>query len=467
MSQAPRAGILVTGTEVLTGIISDRNGPWLSERLREVGVDAAMIQIVGDRPEDLLASLRFMRDDGMSLIITSGGLGPTADDLTADIVGRFSGREMVLDEALEERIAEILRPLMERWPDLDPDSVLESNRKQAVIPAGATVLEPVGTAPGLVVPPRDGEGPTVVVLPGPPRELQPMWEMARQTEAFAAAIAGAVEHRREIVRLFGIPESEIANTLRAAEADGLDLAPLEITTCLRRGEIEVSTQFQPDAQAAYDAFRDFIRERHSDTLYSLDGSTIDDQLADLLTGHTLAAAESCTGGLLAARITDRVGSSAYFLGGGVVYSNEAKVDLAGVDPGLIERFGAVSTEVAQALAEGIAERFDAELGVGVTGIAGPGGGTEEKPVGLVCFSVWRRSRPGEGAPRRLTRRTVLPGSRSDIRDRSVTVAMHMLRRVMLGESDEQPAPAAYAADAAHAADSADAADPAAGLDAVS
>jgi nicotinamide-nucleotide amidase len=467
MSQAPRAGILVTGTEVLTGIISDRNGPWLSERLREVGVDAAMIQIVGDRPEDLLASLRFMRDDGMSLIITSGGLGPTADDLTADIVGRFSGREMVLDEALEERIAEILRPLMERWPDLDPDSVLESNRKQAVIPAGAIVLEPVGTAPGLVVPPRDGEGPTVVVLPGPPRELQPMWEMARQTEAFAAAIAGAVEHRREIVRLFGIPESEIANTLRAAEADGLDLAPLEITTCLRRGEIEVSTQFQPDAQAAYDAFRDFIRERHSDTLYSLDGSTIDDQLADLLTGHTLAAAESCTGGLLAARITDRVGSSAYFLGGGVVYSNEAKVDLAGVDPGLIERFGAVSTEVAQALAEGIAERFDAELGVGVTGIAGPGGGTEEKPVGLVCFSVWRRSRPGEGAPRRLTRRTVLPGSRSDIRDRSVTVAMHMLRRVMLGESDEQPAPAAYAADAAHAADSADAADPAAGLDAVS
>jgi nicotinamide-nucleotide amidase len=466
MSQAPRAGILVTGTEVLTGIISDRNGPWLSERLREVGVDAAMIQIVGDRPEDLLASLRFMRDDGMSLIITSGGLGPTADDLTADIVGRFSGREMVLDEALEERIAEILRPLMERWPDLDPDSVLESNRKQAVIPAGAIVLEPVGTAPGLVVPPRDGEGPTVVVLPGPPRELQPMWEMARQTEAFAAAIAGAVEHRREIVRLFGIPESEIANTLRAAEADGLDLAPLEITTCLRRGEIEVSTQFQPDAQAAYDAFRDFIRERHSDTLYSLDGSTIDDQLADLLTGHTLAAAESCTGGLLAARITDRVGSSAYFLGGGVVYSNEAKVDLAGVDPGLIERFGAVSTEVAQALAEGIAERFDAELGVGVTGIAGPGGGTEEKPVGLVCFSVWRRSRPGEGAPR-LTRRTVLPGSRSDIRDRSVTVAMHMLRRVMLGESDEQPAPAAYAADAAHAADSADAADPAAGLDAVS
>ena len=444
----PRAGILVTGTEVLTGIISDRNGPWLSERLREVGVDAAMIQIVGDRPADLLAALEFMRADGMALIITSGGLGPTADDLTAEIVGQFCGREMVLDEALEERIAEILRPLMARWPDLDPESVRESNRKQAVIPEGATVLAPVGTAPGLVVPPGDGDGPTVVVLPGPPRELQPMWEMARRTETFAAAITGAVEYRREIVRLFGIPESEIANTLRAAEAAGLDLAPLEITTCLRRGEIEVSTRFQPAGQAAYDAFLDFIRERHADTLYSEDGSTVDDQLAELLAGHTLTAAESCTAGLFAARITDRAGSSAYFLGGGVVYSNQAKIDLAGVDPELIERFGAVSTEVADALAQGIAERFDADLGVGITGIAGPGGGTPEKPVGLVCFSVWMRGgqdAPGQPRPaRRLTRRSVLPGGRSDIRDRSVTVAMHMLRRVLLGESDELPGSAAGA-----------------------
>ena len=442
----PRAGILVTGTEVLTGIISDRNGPWLSERLREIGVDTAMIQIVGDRPDDLLAALEFMRDDGMALIITSGGLGPTADDLTAEIVGRFSGRDMVLDEPLEERIAEILRPLMERWPDLDPESVRESNRKQAVIPEGATILEPIGTAPGLVVPPRSGDGPTVVVLPGPPGELQPMWDVARQTDAFAAAIAGAVEYRREIVRLFGIPESEIANTLRAAEADGLDLAPLEITTCLRRGEIEVATQFQPAAQGAYDAFLRFIRDRHTDTLYSQDGSTIDDQLAGLLAGHTLAAAESCTAGLFAGRMTDRAGSSAYFLGGGVVYSNEAKIDLAGVDPELIERFGAVSTEVAEALAQGIAKRFDAELGVGITGIAGPDGGTPEKPVGLVCVSVWMRAE--EDPPRRLTRRTVLPGSRSDIRDRSVTVAMHLLRRVLLGESDEQPAPAAGADTAA-------------------
>ncbi|MGA8721877.1 MAG: molybdopterin-binding protein, partial [Solirubrobacteraceae bacterium] len=141
----PRAGILVTGTEVLTGIISDRNGPWLSERLLEIGVDAAMIQIVGDRPGDLMAALRYMDAQGMALIVTSGGLGPTADDLTAEIVGEYSGRKMVLDDELEAKITEILRPLMSRWPGLDLDAVREANRKQAVVPLGATVLDPVGT----------------------------------------------------------------------------------------------------------------------------------------------------------------------------------------------------------------------------------------------------------------------------------------------------------------------------------
>jgi nicotinamide-nucleotide amidase len=441
MSGPPRAGILVTGTEVLSGIISDRNGPWLSERLGEVGVDAAMIQIVGDRPEDLLAALRFMRDEGMALIVTSGGLGPTADDLTAEIVGRFCDRPMVLDAALEERIAEILRPMMERWPNLDAAAIRLSNRKQAVIPEGATVLEPEGTAPGLIVAPQDGAGPTVVVLPGPPRELQPMWDTARRTDAFAAAIAGATEYRREIVRLFGVPESEIANTLRAAEDEGLKLSGLEITTCLRRGEIEIATRYEPADQSDYDALLEFLRRRHADTLFSLDGSTIDEQVGELLAGRTIAVAESCTGGGLATRLTDRAGSSEYFLGGGVVYSNAAKIDLAGVDPALIERVGAVSTEVADALAAGIAQRFGADLGVGITGIAGPGGGTEDKPVGLVCFSVWMRGEP----PRRLTRRARLPGGRADIRDRSVTVTMHLLRRMLLGEFDE---PAVDAGDAA-------------------
>jgi len=425
-----RAGILITGTEVLTGIISDRNGPWLSERLREIGVDAAVIQIVGDRPEDLVAALEFMRDQGLALIVTSGGLGPTADDLTAEVVGRFSGREMVLDARLEERIAEILAPMMRRWPGLDLDAIRASNRKQAVIPEGATVLDPVGTAPGLVVPPPDGAGPTVVVLPGPPRELQPMWTMAVATDAFRAAVAGATTYRNEIMRLFGIPESEIANTLRAAEERGIALAELEITTCLRRGEIEIATRYEPPAQAAYDAFAEFVRERHADTLFSVDGSTIDEQVAQLLAGRRIATGESCTGGMLAARLTDRAGSSAYVAGGVVAYSNEAKTALLGVEAGLIERVGAVSTEVAEALADGAMERFDADVGAGITGVAGPDGGTEEKPVGLVCFSVVERG--GE----RITRSVRLPGGRADIRDRSTTVAMHLLRRLLRGEARE-------------------------------
>ena len=426
-SHAPvRAGILVTGTEVLTGIISDRNGPWLSERLVEHGVDAAMIHIVGDRPEDLMAALRFMAASGMDLIVTSGGLGPTADDLTVEVVAQFAGRETVLDVELEERIADILRPLMSRWPGLDLDAVRAANRKQAVVPVGATVLNPVGTAPGLVVPPSDGSGPTVVVLPGPPRELHEMWEKAVSTEAFRSAIAGATEYRRGFVRLYGIPESEIANTLRAAEDAGLDLDPLEITTCLRRGEIEVATRYEPADEADYEAFVEFMAQRHPSELFSPDGATVDEQTASMLvaSGRTVAVAESCTGGLMSARLTERGGSSEYFLGGAVVYSDEAKVSLADVDPGLIERVGAVSVEVAEALAVGAAARFGTDYGIGITGIAGPGGGTEDKPVGTVCFSVCSR----DGG--RLTRRLRLPGSRSDIRERSTTVAMHLLRRLL-------------------------------------
>ncbi len=232
-----------------------------------------------------------------------------------------------------------------------------------------------------------------------------MWETARATNAFQAAIRDATTYRRGIVRLFGIPESEIANTLRAAEAAHVPLEQLEITTCLRRGEIEVATRYEPPGQRAYDELIDFIAQRHADTLYSRDGSTVDDQVATLLRGHRLAVAESCTGGLFSARITDVAGSSDYFAGGAVVYSNEAKSEVVGVDPALIDRVGAVSVEVAEALADGAIDRFDANLGIGITGIAGPGGGTEEKPVGLVCFSVAARGAdgtdpPGQTAPMR-------------------------------------------------------------------
>jgi len=428
-----RAGIVVTGTEVLSGRVSDRNGPWLSERLREVGVDHAETVVVGDRREDMLEALRFLAAQGMDVIVTSGGLGPTADDLTAEVVGGFSGREMVLDEALEERIAEILKPLLTRWPQLDEEAIRASNRKQAVIPRGATVIEPVGTAPGLVVPPASGDGPTVVVLPGPPRELKPMWHTATETDAFRAATRGAVTYRQKMLRLFGIPESEIAATLRAAEDEqGIPLSELEITTCLRRGEIEMVTRYEPPAEDVYRALEDLIRERHGDTLFSDDGSSIDEQVAALLLGpplRTIAVAESCTGGLVSARLTERPGSSAYMLGGVTAYSNAAKTDVVGVDPELIEIHGAVSPEVAGALADGAITRFGADVGVGLTGIAGPDGGTEDKPVGYVCFCVVER---GAG---RLARNLQLPGARVDVRDRSTTVCFHLIRRLLLGEHD--------------------------------
>jgi nicotinamide-nucleotide amidase len=416
-----RAGILITGTEVLSGIISDRNGPWLSERLREHGIDTAEIVIVGDRPEDMLNALRFMSE--LDLVVTSGGLGPTADDKTAEVVAGFSGRPLALDEALEGRIWKILERLRSRWRNLDEDAIRDSNRKQALVPDGATVLEPVGTAPGLVVPPAEEGGPVVLVLPGPPRELQPMWETALETPLMAELLGRAGTYEQRIMRLFGIPESEIARSLREIEADGIPIEQLEITTCLRRGEIEIATVFEPRGAGVYDQFEAAIRERHADTLFSEDGSTVDDQVIGLLAGRTVAVAESCTGGLMSARLTERAGSSDYMLGGAVVYSNEAKTSLAGVPASLIEAHGAVSPEVAAALADGARAAFGAEIGIGITGIAGPGGGSEDKPVGTVCLSV---ALEGE----RWDRTVLLPGDRQTIRERTTTVVMHGLRRLL-------------------------------------
>jgi nicotinamide-nucleotide amidase len=422
---AARAGIVVTGTEVLTGRVRDRNGPWLSDRLLELGVELAHITICGDRREDMLAQLRFMADQGVDLVITSGGLGPTADDLTIEIVAEFTGRPLALDEDLEERIAEILKPLMQRFRHLDFEAVRASNRKQALVPEGAHVIYPAGTAPGLVVPSR----PAVVVLPGPPRELHEMWPQAVETPAFQEAVGERTRYEQRTLRLFGIPESEIAETLRVAEREVEGFEALEITTCLRRGEVEVVTRWEPGAADAWRALEELVAERHARTLFSTDGSRVDDQVADLLAGHSLGVAESCTGGLMAARLTERAGSSAYFAGGVVSYSNEAKAELLGVDPALIERHGAVSPEVAEAMAGGALTRFDADVALSITGVAGPGGGTDAKPVGYVCWCAMLAGGP------MLARDTRLPGNRAEIRDRSTTVGMHLLRRLLRGEDD--------------------------------
>jgi nicotinamide-nucleotide amidase len=420
-----RAGIVVTGTEVLTGRVADRNGPWIADRLLELGVELAHVTICGDRQGDIAAALQFLAGEGVDLIVTSGGLGPTADDMTVEVVAQFCGRELVLDDVLEEKIAAILKRLRARFTEADFDAVRAANRKQAMVPTGAQILDPVGTAPGVVVAGK----PTVVVLPGPPRELQPMWHTAVQTQGLQEAIAGRTEYRQDMVRMFGLPESGLAETLRGAEGQIDGFERLEITTCLRRGELEIVTRYEPDAAPVYAELLGVLREHHARQIFSEDGTLVDDQVAALLAGRRIATAESCTAGLVAARLTDIPGSSGYVAGGVVAYSNEAKSGMLDVDVQLIESHGAVSEPVAEAMARGALRRFGADTAVATTGIAGPGGGTKNKPVGTVCFSVMLADGPT------LTRTLLLPGNRSDVRERSTTVAMHLLRRALLGAKD--------------------------------
>jgi len=419
-----RAGIVVTGTEVLTGRIADRNGPWLSERLAELGVEVAHILVVADRPDDLEAALRFMAAEGMDLIVTTGGLGPTADDLTGEVVARFAGRELRLDKEVEAKIAEILRGFARRG-GFDQEALIEANRKQAMVPEGAIALDPIGTAPGLVVP--AGER-VVIVLPGPPRELRPMWPVALETEPVRSVLARATPLRGYTLRMFGVPESEIAKSLREIESSGTDVDAVEITTCLRRGEIEIDVRYRDEAEGVADAVRGGLKQRHARHLFSLDGETIDAQVAELLKGHRLGLAESCTGGLLAARITNLEGASEYMRGSIVAYTYEAKEELLDVESGLLQEKGAVSPEVAEAMAIGALKRFDADVAVSITGIAGPTGGTEEKPVGYVCFNA----RLADGTS--IARDPVIPGGRDDVRERSALVGMHLLR-MLLGAAE--------------------------------
>ena len=419
--------MVVTGTEVLTGRVTDRNGPWLAEQLRSVGVDIGHTVVVADRAEELRSALRFLAGTAVDLIITTGGLGPTADDLTAEVVGEVQGRPSEIDLDLQDRIAAIIARLTQRlgW-SIDPEVAAAGVRKQALVPIGAEVLEPIGTAPGLVVPVADGRsGPPILVLPGPPHELQGMWPAAVDSPLVQSALARRSELRQSTLRLWGTQEPELAATLREA---GDALAELEVTTCLRGGELEIVTRYGAAAADAYEALVQRVRQAHERALFSTDGSTVDEQVASLLDrrGWTIATAESCTSGLLAARLTNPAGASARVLGGVIAYSNDIKTALVDVPAALLDSVGAVSEEVARALADGARVRLGADVGVGITGVAGPGGGTEDKPVGLVHLCA-----VGPGGA--LARTIRMPGSRGDVRARSVAVAMHMLRELLSQE----------------------------------
>lgn len=422
---AVRAGIVVTGTEVLTGRVADLNGPWLAEQLRTAGVDVGRIVVVGDRQDDLVAALHQLGGDH-DLVITSGGLGPTADDLTARVVGDVQGRPSVLDRALEARIVAVVQELTRRrrWPS-DPQAMADGARKQAMVPSGAEVLEPVGTAPGLVVPPAQGrQGPPVVVLPGPPGELRAMWPAVLASPLLRPVLETATPLLQDTLRLWGTLEADLAATLRRIE----DRIPdLEVTTCLREGELEIVTRYRPTGAEQLDLLRRTIVGEYAATLVSSDGAAVDDVVAAALIAHgwTVATAESCTGGLLGARLTARPGSSAYVRGGVAAYADDVKTSVLDVPAETIRTHGAVSPQVARALAAGARTVLGADVGIGITGIAGPGGGSAEKPVGTVHVAVVS---PGGGRDRAL----LVPGGREQVRGRTVITALHELRLLLSG-----------------------------------
>ncbi|WP_068153047.1 competence/damage-inducible protein A [Rhodococcoides corynebacterioides] len=418
---AVRAGVVVTGSEVLAGRVTDRNGPWVAQQLLRMGVDVAHLTVCGDRPADLTAQIQFLADQDVDLIITTGGLGPTADDLTVETVAALYGRELHLDVELESRITAIV----ERWRSrlgsvADSEPLRAGVRKQAMVPAGAQSISPTGTAPGVAMADDSGTLPAVLILPGPPSELQAMWPEAIDSAPVAAVLARRESVIEATIRAYGLSEADLAATLRTAESSIAGFGTLAITTCLSRGELEMVTRYEESAASAYSEVFALIEKHHGAQIFSTDGSTIDDIVATRAGGRRIATAESCTGGMIAARLTDRAGSSAYVVGGVVSYANEVKIGSLDVPAAMIDEHGAVSEPVAARMAEGALHRVGADVAVSTSGVAGPGGGTESKPVGTVCFGIAVSGRPT------VTRTLRLPGDRASVRALSVTVAMHML-----------------------------------------
>ncbi|MBO9531775.1 MAG: competence/damage-inducible protein A [Solirubrobacteraceae bacterium] len=419
-----RGAVIVTGSEVLAGRVIDKNGPYVSQQFADRGIETAGIIQVGDRREDMLAALGQASSWGVDVIATSGGLGPTADDLTLEVVAEYAGRPLELHEGMREAVWAKVEKVRERFPDIDVESLRRTSLKQSMQPAGATPLPPVGTAPGSLVPPSEGaEGPLVVVLPGPPRELQPMWEDAVAREPLAGLLAQAIPFEERMLRLVGLPESDLAAALSEFEAGGLELDRMEITTCMRSGEIEIVTRYDAEDEALYGRFDAAIRDRYGSRLYSDDGSHVEDVVRRMLLerGWTIGLAESCTGGLVAAKLIDAPGASSFVRGGVVAYDNAVKQSALGVPAEMLDTYGAVSQEVAEAMAQGVLAAVGSDCGLAITGVAGPDGGTEEKPVGTVWFAA-----VVPGVPPR-ARKVWIPGDRASVRDRSVTYALHVLR----------------------------------------
>jgi nicotinamide-nucleotide amidase len=415
-SARPRAAIVVTGSELVRGEREDRNGPFLAAEALRLGLEPERITIVGDRPEDLERAL----EDGFQadLCVVSGGLGPTHDDRTIEVIARAAGRELIVDEALEQQISTVSRMIADRLGR--PYSEFTTGvRKQATLPEGAASLGLAGTAPGVVL---EANGCVVIALPGPPRELRRLWPRAVESDPVRRVLERAPDRGRVVLRFFGTPESAVAEALAAGGGDG---DGVEATICAREFEIHVDLMIEPGAEERAGALADSLRSALGRYLFSEDERSIAQIVLDLCRarGITLATAESCTGGLVASRLTSIPGASDVFLGAVVAYADEVKERELGVSAELLEEHGAVSAEVAEAMAAGVRERTRADIGVAVTGIAGPDGGTPEKPVGLVYLHASHSG--GEEA-----RQFELPGDREMIRGRATAGALHLVRRLV-------------------------------------
>ena len=423
MRVRPRAIVVVTGSELVRGERTDRNGPFLASEALRLGLEPARIVIVGDNPEELAAAMA----EGVraEACLVSGGLGPTHDDRTVEMVARALGRGLHVDEQLEREIEAVSRAAAERLkrPYADFQTGVT---KQATIPDGAISVGLAGTAPGLLL--DHGGGKVVVVLPGPPSELQRLWPNALETDAFRALLARTQPPGRRVLRFFGVSESAVARALADAGGDG---DGVEATICARDFEIHVDLVVDPGADERADALEAALLAPIERWLYARDERPIEEHVLALLRarGMSLATAESETGGIVAARLTSIPGASDVFVGSVVAYSNDVKEAALGVPAELLAAHGAVSAEVAEAMARGARHRLGADVAVAVTGIAGPGGGTEGKPVGLVYLHA---EGPEGGAARELT----FPGDRETIRARSAATALHLVRRLLTRTSDE-------------------------------
>jgi nicotinamide-nucleotide amidase len=411
-----RTSIVASGSELVRGDRNDRNGPFLAASLLRLGIDPARITIVGDDAADLEAALSAGLEH--DLLVVSGGLGPTHDDRTIELLARAAGVELAVEEELAGAIETLSRRVATR---LDrPYAEFEHGvRKQATLPAGALWVGLVGTAPAVVLEHANG---VAVALPGPPRELRELWPRVLETPPLRRLLERASAPERRVLRLFGVSESAVAQVLAAAggEGDGVD-----VTICAREFELHIDLFVQPGAENRADELERRLVEAHERFLFSRDERSTAELVLALVRerGLTLATAESCTGGLVAARLTDVTGASDVFLGAVVAYANGVKAAQLGVSEEVLREHGAVSAETAAAMARGARERLRADVAVAVTGVAGPDGGTPEKPVGLVFLHA-------SGPSGELARRLDVPGDRETVRLRATVAALHLVRQLV-------------------------------------